>query len=98
MYYVYFTGSDFQKMLVLVLLCLRNQEKLVLRNQEVRNIKTETAVINPDCHQPPLPQRCISYVVCAEMLIVLLALIPLHAVSILLTAQGKISAVHCLYC
>lgn len=26
MYYMYFTGSDFQKMLVLVLLHLRNQE------------------------------------------------------------------------
>lgn len=82
-------------MLVLVLfrLHLRNQEKLLLRYPEVRytkietantkietaNTKTDSVEIKPDCHQPPLPQRHISYTVCAEMLIVLLALIPLHA-------------------
>lgn len=70
---------------MLVLNCLRNHEKLVLRNQEVINIKietantkTETSEINLDCLQPPLPQRHISYIICAEMLIVLLAFIPLH--------------------
>lgn len=74
-------------MLVLVLLwlCLRNKEagseKPRSQNIELEtaNTKGETAEIKSDCHQPTFPQRHISYILCAEMLIVLLDLIPLHA-------------------
>lgn len=79
--------GDFQIMLVLVLLwlCLRNKEagseKPRNKNSDLETATTkgETAEIKPDCHQPTFPQRHISYILCAEMLIVLLAPIPPHA-------------------